>query len=57
VVRTRQIGKVVHVDLEVCLDGQTPIARCDEVAAEIKRTLSRKMNQPEHAINVSYCTD
>lgn len=56
-VRTRQVGKVVHVDLEVCLDGQTAIARCDRVAAEIKRTLSRKMNQPEHAINVSYCTD
>jgi ferrous-iron efflux pump FieF len=54
-VRTRQAGKVVHVDVEVELDGRISVAESDRVAEEIRKLLARRMEQPAHAINVSYC--
>jgi ferrous-iron efflux pump FieF len=54
-VRTRQAGKVVHVDVEVELDGRISVAESDSVAEQIRGLLARRMEQPADAINVSYC--
>jgi cation diffusion facilitator family transporter len=54
-VRTRRLGELILVDLEVAFDPNCTIAESDRLTAKIRQLLSRKMEQPEHAISISYC--
>ncbi len=55
-VRSRRAGAVIHVDLEVALDRSCTVADSDRVAAQIKRLVASRLEQPTDVVNVTFGT-
>jgi ferrous-iron efflux pump FieF len=54
-VRTRRAGHNVYIDLQVALDRDSTILQSDQVAQQVRKVLSSKMEQPPHAVTVEFC--
>jgi divalent metal cation (Fe/Co/Zn/Cd) transporter len=54
-VRTRRAGQSICIDLRVALDRDFTILQSDQVAEQVRKLLSLKMEQPRHAVKVEFC--